>query len=807
MANFMLNKSVYKLVLFITFLKLSVSKDTLFPNETMSVLQTLVSESQVFELGFFRPGKSTNSFLGVRYKSTPDVIVWVANRNIPITDPQGVIFAVSGNGSGVISRGGSIIWSSKPLGVASNPVLKLLETGNLVVVDDARQGYIWQSFDYPTDTWLPGMKLVANGMDVGRETYLTSWNNSDDPSPGEFHFKIDNQGLPDLVVYRGETKIFRAGKWNGIHLTSLPPFPSPTVQVYLAFQGERLASVMEGPYNSSIFTRLQLDASGSLRRYTMSSTKDTWNHVFTFPTDKCDEYGYCGPYAICRIEKQQRCECFKGFSPKVQNDWDRQDWRGGCRRDEPLNCEAGDDFHEVTGVRYPDMLQFWMNMSMSLGECRALCLTNCSCTGYANPYITNGGSGCLMWLGDLIDIRELPGADSKQNIYIRLPWEPGSTTNLEKKMKKRRPSKLVLILVASGILLSGFIGGGILLMARRKRRALKANREDLELPIFKLATIVAATKDFSRENLIGEGGFGPVYKGNLSATEEIAVKRLSRTSQQGIKEFKNEVILIAKLQHRNLVRLLGCCIEGEERMLIYEYLKNKSLNYFVFDQNQRKLLTWPKRFDIIMGIARGLLYLHQDSRLKIIHRDLKTSNILLDGDLNPKISDFGLARIFGEGQCIARTRRVVGTYGYMAPEYAIDGKYSVKSDIFALGVILLEIVSGKKNRGFDHYDHFHSLLGHAWLLWKENNILELMDECLSNTFIESQVKRCIHVGLLCVQKFAEDRPIMSSVVFMLGTDGAVLPEPKEPGFFNERSPSCITITCQETLTITEMEAR
>ncbi|XP_057790603.1 G-type lectin S-receptor-like serine/threonine-protein kinase SD1-1 [Salvia miltiorrhiza] len=345
---------------------------------------------------------------------------------------------------------------------------------------------------------------------------------------------------------------------------------------------------------------------------------------------------------------------------------------------------------------------------------------------------------------------------------------------------------------------------------RRKRAALKkGNSEDLELPLFKFATIMAATEGFSLDNLIGEGGFGPVYKGNLSAGEEIAVKRLSTTSEQGIKEFKNEVILIAKLQHRNLVKLLGCCIEGEERMLIYEYLQNKSLNYFVFDQNGRTVLTWPKRFDIIMGIARGLLYLHQDSRLKIIHRDLKTSNILLDGDLNPKISDFGLARIFGEGQSIATTRRVVGTYGYMAPEYAIDGKYSVKSDMFALGVILLEIVSGKKNRGFDHGDHYHSLLGHTWLLWKENNIVELMDECLSNTFIESQVRRCIHVGLLCVQKFAEDRPAISSVVSMLGNDRAIIAEPKEPGFFIERSlsPSCRTSTCQETLTVTELEAR
>ncbi|KAL8046483.1 hypothetical protein ABFX02_08G180200 [Erythranthe guttata] len=351
-------------------------------------------------------------------------------------------------------------------------------------------------------------------------------------------------------------------------------------------------------------------------------------------------------------------------------------------------------------------------------------------------------------------------------------------------------------------------------MARRKRRAKKNDGDDLELPIFELATIVAATNNFSIENVIGEGGFGPVYKGNLSGEEEIAVKRLSRSSSQGLEEFKNEVTSIAKLQHRNLVKLLGCCIEGEERMLIYEYLRNKSLNYFVFDQNRRAILTWPKRFDIIMGIARGLLYLHQDSRLKIIHRDLKTSNILLDGNLNPKIADFGLARAFLEDQSIVRTKRVVGTYGYMAPEYAIDGKFSVKSDVFSFGVVLLEIVSGKKNRGFNNHDNCHTLLGHAWLLWKEDKFMELMDESLKETFVESELKRCVQVGLLCVQKFAEDRPVMSSVLFMLGTDGAVLPEPKEPAFFYERSLNPITSVSSpsmksdnNTMTITDLEAR
>ncbi|CAL5335869.1 unnamed protein product [Camellia sinensis] len=352
---------------------------------------------------------------------------------------------------------------------------------------------------------------------------------------------------------------------------------------------------------------------------------------------------------------------------------------------------------------------------------------------------------------------------------------------------KKRLVKILLLSATLGMLTLGTVCGCIIMKIKAKRRALDGKKESLELPLFDFTTIAAATSNFSDANTIGEGGFGPVYKGKLSTEQEIAVKRLSKGSGQGLEEFKNEVTSIAKLQHRNLVRLLGCCIQGEERMLIYEYMCNKSLNYFIYDQNRSALLAWQKRFDIVMGIARGLLYLHQDSRLRIIHRDLKASNILLDNDLIPKISDFGLARIFEGEQICAKTKRVIGTYGYMSPEYTIDGKFSVKSDVFSLGVLLLEIVSGKRNRGFHHPDHHHNLLGHAWLLWNVDRALELMEACLKESCVESQVQRCIQVGLLCVQKLPQDRPAMSSVVFMLGNEEAILPQPKQPGFFIERS--------------------
>ncbi|XP_044482990.1 cysteine-rich receptor-like protein kinase 10 isoform X2 [Mangifera indica] len=306
--------------------------------------------------------------------------------------------------------------------------------------------------------------------------------------------------------------------------------------------------------------------------------------------------------------------------------------------------------------------------------------------------------------------------------------------------------------------------------------------ESQEFPHFPLGIILEATQNFSDENKLGEGGFGPVYKGILVDGKEVAVKRLSRTSGQGLKELKNEVTLISKLQHKNLVRLLGCCLEGNESMLIYEYMPNKSLDFLLFDSTKSLKLNWKRRISIINGIARGLLYLHEDSRLKVIHRDLKTSNVLLDNEMNPRISDFGMARIFGGNQNEANTKRVVGTYGYMAPEYAMEGLFSVKSDVFSFGVLLLEILSGKKNSGFYLSEHGQSLLNYAWKLWCEGRALELMDPVLVHSCVPAELLKYMHVGLLCVQEDPADRPTMSSLVVMLASDTIVLPKPTEPAF-------------------------
>ncbi|KAL6282131.1 hypothetical protein ACE6H2_013060 [Prunus campanulata] len=358
------------------------------------------------------------------------------------------------------------------------------------------------------------------------------------------------------------------------------------------------------------------------------------------------------------------------------------------------------------------------------------------------------------------------------------------------KGKSKIPTIVAIVVPIVVSMLLFVVGCCFITRRARKKRSAAAEAPSGENDIstieslqFDFSTIVAATNNFSDDNKLGEGGFGQVYKGVLSNGQEVAVKRLSRNSGQGAEEFKNEMVLVAKLQHRNLVRLYGFCLEGEEKILVYEYVSNKSLDYFLFDLEKQGQLDWSKRYKIIAGIARGIMYLHEDSRLRIIHRDLKASNILLDGEMHPKISDFGMARIFGVDQTQANTSRIVGTYGYMSPEYAMHGQFSVKSDVYSFGVLLLEIISGKKNSYFFQTDAAEDLVSHAWKLWRDGTPLELLDLSMRDSYSRSEVIRCMHIGLLCVQEDPADRPTMKSVVLMLNSYSVTLPLPEQPAFF------------------------
>ncbi|XP_021811622.1 cysteine-rich receptor-like protein kinase 10 [Prunus avium] len=370
------------------------------------------------------------------------------------------------------------------------------------------------------------------------------------------------------------------------------------------------------------------------------------------------------------------------------------------------------------------------------------------------------------------------------------PPPPSTTRNSEGSNRSRNVVIIVVSIVVSLLLIISIC---ICLRVRKTKGKLEilpaedvdeiGNAESLQMDF---GTIRLATDDFSEVNKLGQGGFGSVYKGRLFNGEDIAVKRLSTNSGQGDLEFKNEVMLVARLQHRNLVTLLGFCLEGIERLLIYEFVPNSSLDHIIFDPIKRTQLDWDRRYKIIVGITRGIIYLHEDSRLRIIHRDLKASNILVDAEMNPKISDFGMAKLFVLDQTQGNTSRIVGTYGYMAPEYAMHGHFSVKSDVYSFGVLVLEIVSGQKNNCFRRGENVEDLLSYAWKTWREGTASNVIDPTL-RTGSRAEIMRCIHIGLLCVQENIADRPTMASIVLMLNSYSVTLPVPSQPAFFRHSS--------------------
>ncbi|KAK1409575.1 hypothetical protein QVD17_36102 [Tagetes erecta] len=741
----------------------------------------------MYELGFFSPGNSKNRYVGIWFKKiSPRTVVWVANRNTPLSDTKGMLRVNSTGTLLLLSGNNTMFWSSN-LSVSvsnGNVAAKLLDSGNLVVCKDScsDQDFIWQSFDYPTDTLLAGMKF-GKDLVTGLDRYLTSWKSLDDPAPGPYVVWMDTNGYPQAFQRRGLVLKSRFGPWTSVRFSGFHSKPNPIYTYDFVFNEKEVYAIFS-LINSSVISRVYLDPEGNVMHLNWIDPTQSWMQDLGTPVDTCDQYGLCGPYGICNMNGSPECRCMKGFEPRYPVQWNAGNWSGGCQREKPLNYGSDDDFQKLTHVKLPDTQHSWYNLSMSIGECEETCKRNCSCTAYVSLDTRRGGSGCLLWLDDLMDVREY---NDGQNVYIRIAA-----------MKSHSKRKVIEVVVATtvGLVLVGLALGAY---AWKKKRSPAQNRDNLvktlsedytgggqekeiELPFFSFSELSKLTNNFSINNKLGEGGFGAVYKGVMEDGREIAVKRLSETSTQGLKECMNEVKCIHKLQHRNLVKLLGFCAQKNEIMLIYEYMPNRSLDVVLFDETRSSTLDWTKRFRIINGIARGLLYLHQDSRLRIIHRDLKAANILLDNDMNPKISDFGLARRFKVYQTRANTRNVVGTYGYIPPEYAVYGVFSEKSDVFSFGVLVLEIVSGMKNREFSSHEHSDNLLGHAWRLFKDGKSLDLVNAPLLSSCIISEVLRSIHIGLLCVQNHAEDRPTMSSVVLMLGNDG-VLAQPKPPAFF------------------------
>ncbi|XVE67273.1 hypothetical protein DITRI_Ditri08aG0147400 [Diplodiscus trichospermus] len=788
-------------ILLLLFLShLSIAADTITLDHSIKDNgDVIVSSGKIFALGFFSTRSSSFRYVGIWYfQISEKTIVWVANRENPINNTSGILSIDSRGNLALFQRNQKLpIWSTNiSITGTRNSIAQLLDSGNLVLLqNDIRRTVLWQSFDYPTNTLLPSMKFGFS-FRTGLNQVLTSWKSPDDPGIGNYSLRINPSGFPQLYLYKGSSPWWRAGSWTGRRWIGIPEMTRDKILIYSFVNNDEEASATLWVTNASIFSKVLLNETGIVERLAWNNEGHRWIVFSALPEEQCDFYMHCGPNSYCNPDNRVNfeCSCFPGFEPKSHQAWYLSDGTGGCVRKRGVStCQSGEGFVKVAHVKVPDTSEAQVDLSLGLKRCKDNCLKNCSCVAYASAYSeSNGGIGCLTWHGDLLDARTY--TDAGQNLYIRV--DADELARYTKKGLLQSKGALAGLVVSAALIF--FIVVAFLhcflrkqRRGRKKRSALSfttspthledsLNEGNAELPLFNLAIIAAATNNFSYDNRLGQGGFGPVYKGTLNG-KEIAVKRLSKSSGQGMEEFKNEVTFIAKLQHRNLVRILGCCIEKGEKMLIYEYMPNKSLDSFIFDERKRSLLDWAMRFEIICGITRGIVYLHQDSRLRIIHRDLKASNILLDANMNPKISDFGMARMFGGDQGEANTNRVVGTYGYMAPEYAMQGNFSIKSDVYSFGVLLLEIITGRRNCGYYPKSPTFNLIGHIWELWKNDKTGEIIDSSLGSSYPVAEVFKCAQIGLLCVQDSATDRPKMSDVVAMLVHD-APLPSPKQPAF-------------------------
>ncbi|XP_062096238.1 G-type lectin S-receptor-like serine/threonine-protein kinase At1g61490 [Humulus lupulus] len=666
--------------LFLLFLSSSTYCSSAVSNLTsskpLSLKQTLVSSNQVFEWGFFNPTNSSNQYLGIWYKgdSSPHSVVWVANREEPLslTDTWALL-QISNNGNLELLNGNpqnsSVLWSTK-VDFSSNTTLAiLLDNGNFVLRDSTSGADLWQSFQHPCDTFLPNSVLGFN-LKTGENYKQNSWKAENDPSPGNFTFGIAKKTPPEAAIWFGSAIYTRSGPWDKLKFTGIPDMASSYKSPYNLVEDvekETTYLFFNNGFNNSVLSKVLLSPDGMVS--IMLKDKAGYWYANYQGQNECDHYGICGPFGVCKVTESPMCKCLKGFKPNSVEEWNKGNWSGGCVRQTELLCQKKssnnvsengprDEFAKIGKVCVPALYEY---MEAAL------------------TYSFISGIGCLVWSDTLIDITEFES--SGDDLFFRLAH---SELQGEGHLSKTKIIIGLVVAVSAGAALLAVVAFGLhRRKAKRKRTAtnndliwtttnLKRGDDQPELHFFELDSILMATNKFSITNKLGQGGFGPVYKGQLHG-KEVAVKRLSSSSSQGDEEFRNEMILISKLQHRNLVKLIGCCIENEEKLLIYEFMLNKSLDTFIFDYRRRVELDWAIRFNIIDGIARGLVYLYRDSSLRVIHRDLKASNILLDEKMTPKISDFGLARNFEGTLDLANTYRVVGTIGYMSPEYALRG--------------------------------------------------------------------------------------------------------------------------------------
>ncbi|KAF2933968.1 hypothetical protein DAI22_04g126900 [Oryza sativa Japonica Group] len=755
----------------------STATDTVSPGHALVGSDRLVSNNGKFALGFFKPGNESytnhNSYLGIWFNKVPKLTpLWTANGNNPVVDPTSPELAISGDGNLAILDHAtkSIIWSTHANITAKDTIAILLNNGNLVLRSSSNSSIIfWQSFDYPTDTLFPSAKIGWDKV-TGLNRRLVSRKNSIDQAPGIYSLELGPNGDGHLL-WNSTIAYWSSGQWNGRYFGLTPEMTGALMPNFTFFHNDQEAYFIYTWDNETAIMHAGIDVFGRGLVATWLEESQDWLIYYRQPEVHCDVYAICGPFTICDDNKDPFCDCMKGFSVRSPKDWELDNRTGGCIRNTPLSCGSRTDrtgltdkFYPVQSIRLPHSAEN-VKVATSADECSQACLSNCSCTAYSY-----GKSGCSVWHDELYNVKQLSDSSSDGNgevLYIRL-----AAKELQS-LERKKSGKI------TGVTIGASTGGALLLIIlllivwRRKGKWFTLTLEKPEVGVgiiaFRYIDLQRATKNFSKK--LGGGSFGSVFRAMLRcflpgylSNSTIAVKRLDG-ARQGEKQFRAEVNSIGIIQRINLVKLVGFCCEGDNRLLVYEYMPNSSLDVCLFKANDI-VLDWTTRYQIAIGVARGLAYLHTSCRDCIIHCDIKPENILLDASYVPKIADFGMAKILGREFSRAMTT-MRGTFGYLAPEWISGTVVTSKVDVYSYGMVFFEIISGRRNSSHENfrdgdYSFFFPMQAARKLL--NGDVGSLVDASLEGGVNLVEVERACKIACWCIQDNKFDRPTMGEVV-------------------------------------------
>uniref|UniRef100_A0ACD6AG27 Uncharacterized protein n=1 Tax=Avena sativa TaxID=4498 RepID=A0ACD6AG27_AVESA len=754
----------------------AATEDTILAGQALSISDKLVSKNGRYALGFFETNsKSSQWYLGIWFNRVPKFTsAWVANRDKPIRNTTSLALTISQDGNLVILNRStrSIIWSTQASITRNSTTAMLLSSGNLVLTNSSNSSQVlWQSFDYPTDTLFPGAKLGWDKV-TGLNRRVVSWKSLVDPAAGVYSFELDPSGVNQflLTTLNSSISYWSSGVWNGKYFASIPEMTGSRQIFRTTFVDNDKEKYMTlNLADETMVTRNLVDVSGRSKMFIWVEGSQDWTMIYAQTKAQCDVYAVCGPFTVCSDNADSHCSCMEGFNITSPDDWELEDRTRGCSRNTPLDCISNkstthttDKFYSLSCVKLPQNAPK-VAVAARASECAKVCLSNCSCTAYS---FSDGK--CSIWHDELINVRALrcsgPTNSTGETLYLRI-----SAKDFNRSKSNRTK---IIIGIATGTGISAVILFVLILLViiwRNKRKISGRTTDGVQgcngIVAFRYTDLQLATNKF--KDKLGEGGFGSVFKGLIDGSVAVAVKRLD-VAYQGEKQFRAEVSSIGAIQHINLVKLVGFCCQGSKRLLVYEHMPNLSLDVHLFRSNTM-VLNWTARYQIALGVARGLAYLHDSCRDCILHCDIKPENILLDASFVPKVSDFGMAKLLGRDfSRVLTTMR--GTAGYLAPEWISGVPVTPKVDVYSYGMMLLEIISGRRNSGtpccscgsIDVYFPVHV----AYKLL-EGDISCLVDPMLNGDVNLDEAELACKVACWCIQDVEFDRPTMGEVVQIL----------------------------------------